>query len=117
MYRFPKSHRLLKPEEFDRVFAGKRSRADRRLVVYVAPNECGHPRLGLVVSRKVGNSVVRGRWKRLLREAFRLAQHELPAADIVCLPRPQHTPTLEGLTESLAQLTRPKHRNPKHRRP
>ena len=107
MYRFPKSRRLLKSEEFDRVFAAKRSRADRRLVVYVAPNECQHARLGLVVSRKVGNSVVRGRWKRLLREAFRLSQQDLPAVDIVCLPRARHIPTLEGLTDSLSKLTRP----------
>lgn len=108
MYRFPKSHRLLTSSDFDRVFAAKQSRADRRLVVYTTANECDHPRLGLVVSRKVGNAVVRGRWKRLLREAFRLLQDELPAVDIVCLPRPAHAPTLDGLTESLRQLTRPK---------
>ena len=107
-HSFPKSTRLLKSEDFDAVFAAKRSRADKRLVVFTLPNGLGHPRLGLVVSRKVGNAVVRNRWKRLLREAFRLAQDELPAVDLVCLPRPAHTPTLESLTQSLRQLTRGK---------
>lgn len=102
---FPKTHRLLSSEDFDRVFAARKSRSDKRLVVYLLPNGLGHPRLGLVVSRKVGGAVVRNRWKRLLREAFRLNQHELPPLDIVCLPRPKHTPTLESLSESLHTLT------------
>jgi ribonuclease P protein component len=105
---FPKSLRLLKSAEFDAVFAARRSRADKRLIVYTLANGLDHPRLGLVVSRKVGNAVRRNRWKRLLREAFRRIQHELPSVDIVCVPRPAHTPTLESLSESLRQLTRRK---------
>ena len=107
---FPKTHRLLKSDDFDRVFAARRSRADDRLVVYVLPNSLDYARLGLVVSRKVGGAVVRNRWKRLLREAFRLTQHDLPAVDIVCLPRAKAKPTLAGLQESLAKLTRPRPR-------
>lgn len=102
---FPKSHRLLSGPEFDRVFAARRSRADKRLVIYQLKNGLSHPRLGLVVSRKVGNAVVRNRWKRLLREAFRLVQHDLPSVDIVCLPRAGQKPTLDTLKESLAVLT------------
>ena len=46
-------------------------------------------RLGVVVSRKVGGSVVRSRVKRLLRESFRLHQHELAEPlDIVLVARP-----------------------------
>ncbi|WP_197528500.1 ribonuclease P protein component [Aeoliella mucimassa] len=113
-HTFPKTHRLLQKDDFDRVFAVRRSRADERLVVYVAPNECKHPRLGLVVSRKVGNAVARNRWKRLLREAFRLTQHELPNVDLVCLPRAKAVPTLEELQQSLAKLT--SRRPPKRKR-
>lgn len=107
-HSFPKSMRLLRSDEFDAVFAAKRSCADKRLVVFTLPNGLARPRLGLVVSRKVGGAVVRNRWKRLLREAFRLSQDELPAVDIVCLPRPAHTPTLDSLTESLRRLARSK---------
>lgn len=103
-YLFPKSRRLLKSAEFDAVFAAKCSAADRLLVVYAWPNDKGHPRLGLVVSRKVGGAVRRNRWKRLLREAFRLAQHDLPAVDVVCLPRFRGEPTLDALAQALQEL-------------
>lgn len=76
------------------------------LILYGCENGLTHPRLGLVVSRKAGNAVVRARWKRCLREAFRLAQHELPAGiDWVALPRPGATPTMSKVQQSLRTLT------------
>lgn len=101
---FPKSHRLLKGGQFDAVFDAKCSAADRMLIIYALPNELTHPRLGLVVSKKVGNAVRRNCWKRLLREAFRLSQHELPPLDLVCLPRFRGEPSLEELKSSLLFL-------------
>ena len=102
--QFPKTARLLKSAEFDRVFKRRRSRGDGVLVVYAGENDLGAPRLGLVVSRKAGNAVVRNRWKRCLREAFRLSQHELPAVDLVVLPRPQAVPTMPLVRKSLLRL-------------
>ena len=44
--------------------------------------------MGVVTSKKIGNAVVRSRARRLLREAFRLHQHELPReADLVLIAR------------------------------
>lgn len=104
---FPKSHRLLTREQFDRVFEQKCSAADGRIIVYAAANELPQSRIGLVVSRKIGNAVVRNRWKRLLREAFRLCRGELPAEmDYVVLPRKDATPELETLKSSLVQVSR-----------
>jgi ribonuclease P protein component len=106
-FRFPKHARLLTTAQFDRVFALRASASDQRLVVYAARNDVGIPRLGLVVSRKCGNAVVRNRWKRCLREAFRLAQHDLPPdLDLVVLPRSGSTPLTTELRVSLAALAR-----------
>ena len=104
-YRLPRSRRVLKTAEFDRVFDRRRSQADGVLLVYACKNGLEYSRLGLVISRKVGNSVLRARWKRCIREAFRLSQHELPPGlDLVVLPRPKATPTVPLVTQSLQNL-------------
>jgi ribonuclease P protein component len=105
-FRFSKRMRLLRPAEFARVMAARTSCADGMLRVYAAANDLDHPRLGLTVSRKVGGAVERTRWKRALREAFRLVQHELPALDLVCLPHRTSEPDGQRLRESLVKLSR-----------
>jgi len=78
---------------------------DQRITLWALPNGLAHPRLGLVVGRKHGNSPQRNRIKRLFREAFRLSQHELPAGfDLVCTPRIGITLDLAGCTDSLLHL-------------
>ncbi len=97
--------RLLRASEFERVFAARNSASDAWIVLYGAANELGYPRIGLTVSRRAGGSVERNRWKRLLREAFRLAQAELPPLDLVCVVRGQSPPTLGQMRESLIALS------------
>lgn len=61
----------------------------RHLVFLIRPNEVGWPRLGLIVSRKVGCAVVRNRVKRVIREVFRLGKPlEGRGLDIIVIPRP-----------------------------
>lgn len=87
-FRFRREYRLRTQAEFDRVYATKAYAADGVLVVNGARSELPHPRLGLSVSRKVGNAVVRNAWKRRIREAFRLLRAELPPGiDLVVRPK------------------------------
>ena len=109
-FGFPKSVRLLRSAEFDHVFHRRCSLSDAMIIVYACEragddSEREEARLGLVVSRKCSNAVVRNRWKRTLREAFRLSRHELPQRmDIVVLPRPKATPGVCKLQASLQDL-------------
>ncbi len=77
---FSKNSRLLGNRQFKAVLDARRRASDHLLTLYVAPNECGHPRLGVSVGRACGNAVTRNRLKRLIREAFRLSQQHLPPA-------------------------------------
>ena len=62
---------LKKPSDFSKVYKRGKSFADKNIVVYYLPNQLGYPRIGFSVSKKVGNSVVRNRVRRLVRESFR----------------------------------------------
>jgi ribonuclease P protein component len=103
--RFPKQLRLLRASEFERVFAARNSVSGACLVLFGAPSDLGHARLGLTVSRRVGGAVQRNRWKRLLREAFRLMQDRLPAIDMICVVRAANPPALNQLMETIMVLS------------
>ena len=74
--------------EFGNVYKQGKSYANKYLVMYIADNNLEINRLGISVSKKVGNSVVRHRITRLIREAYRLHQNELiTGKDIVVVAR------------------------------
>ena len=100
-YKFRKSDRLRKQSEFDKVYENNVYAADNTLVVQGSRNEIGRPRLGLAVSRRVGNAVVRNRWKRLIREAMRLNKSRLPPLDLVVRPRKGSNAELSAIAKSL----------------
>lgn len=74
--------------EFDNVYKNGKSYADRYLVMYILPNGLNINRLGISVSKRVGNSVVRHRITRLIRESYRLSGHMFNSSlDIVVVAR------------------------------
>ena len=100
----PASHRLRRPAEFRQCYEHGRKAGDRHLLIFAIPNGLTHPRAGVSVSKKHGNAVKRNRKKRLLREAFRLSQHRLPALDLVLIPRISADPHLRDYQKSLERL-------------
>jgi ribonuclease P protein component len=81
---FTPAQRLHNKSDFDRVYKDSRRFADAQFAIFVRPNQRPQARLGLsVAARIIGGAVRRNRIKRLVRESFRLHQHEFPAVDIV----------------------------------
>ena len=104
-HEFPRSRRLTQTRDFDRVYDLKQRAGDAHLLVFAAPNPVQSTRIGLSVSKKHGNSVVRSRIKRLLREAYRHVQHELPeGVDLVLIPRIGVSSTVQDYQASLKSL-------------
>lgn len=79
---------LKKNEEFRNVYKKGKSCANKYLVMYVADNNRDTNRIGISVSKKVGNSVVRHRITRIMREVHRLNNDKLiKGKDIVVVAR------------------------------
>ena len=70
--RYPHSESLKKNRDFQLLYKEGKSRVNRYLVLYVKENGLEKNRLGVSVSKKVGNSIVRHRITRLIRESYRL---------------------------------------------
>ena len=66
------SQSLKKNADFQNLYKSGRSFANKYLVMYVKENDLGFNRIGISVSKKVGNSVIRHRVKRLILESYRL---------------------------------------------
>jgi len=84
---WPKRARLRVRSEFLLLQARGRRFTGPLFALLVLPRTEGPARIGLTVSRKVGNAVVRNRVRRRLREAFRRRWATLPPVDLVCIVR------------------------------
>ena len=82
------SESLKKNRDFQNVYKKGKSYANRYLVMYVLKNDTERNRLGISVSKKVGNSVIRHHVTRLIRESYRLQEDMFNSGlDIVVIAR------------------------------
>jgi len=104
--RFGAELRLRSKLQFDALYASGKRIDDRFFGLRIKPNGLEHPRVGLAVAVKTaGSGVARNRLRRLVRESFRLAQHELPGVDIVVAAKiPAREAPATTLRASLATL-------------
>lgn len=108
---FRKSRRLRHAADFSRVYGRKIRAGDHSLLIFADASPQSDTRIGLSVSKKHGNAVQRQRIKRLLREAFRLEQHQIPAGlDLILIPRVGSGAGLTEYRSSLVRLTRRLHK-------
>ena len=83
-----KTETIKKNFEYRKVYKRGRSTVGRYLVVYLFKNNTNANRLGITVSKKVGNSVIRNRVRRLTKESFRKLEDDLNQGyDIVVVAR------------------------------
>lgn len=112
-YSFSKSLRLLTPKQYSTVFDNAPIRASHpQILILAQPNNLTYPRMGLVVAKKNAKlAVSRNRFKRLVRESFRMKQHNIPPIDAIVLARrgtenltnSELTSILNGLWKRLAK--------------
>jgi ribonuclease P protein component len=89
--RLPSRERLRRRTDYLRCYRTGRRRQGSLAIIYFAPNQLGHPRIGITASRKVGKSVERHRLKRRIKEIYRRWQDrgQLPALDVVVHLKPE----------------------------
>ena len=96
---------LKKNIDFQKVYKEGKSKANKYLVMYVLPNDLGINRLGISVSKKVGNSVVRHHLTRLIRESYRLNSNMFNSSlDIVVVVRTARDENYHSLESALMHL-------------
>lgn len=106
MLSLKKSAKLKKNKNFQAVYKGGKSIANRLLVLYMLPNQSDFRKVGFAAGKRLGNAVVRNRVKRMMREAFRLNQDKLPVGyDFILVGRqPAVSVKTQELTAALLNI-------------
>lgn len=96
-----KKFRLKKNHDFQEVIGSKNKVYNQNFVVYVMANELNHVRIGISVSKKIGNAVVRNRIRRQIRAILQKQHFFLINKDLVILTRKKYLATEFSKNEEL----------------
>jgi ribonuclease P protein component len=89
-YSLPREERIRKRSEFDRVFKEGRRLHEQPVYARYVQNALPFTRIGVAVPNRLGKAAKRNRVRRMIKEAYRLHKHEMPAGlDIIFLPDAQ----------------------------
>lgn len=79
---------LRRQESFDKIFKKGKSKGDKYIVLFYLPNYLEYNRIAFIASKKVGNSVIRNRAARLMKESYRQIKNDFKTGyDIVFIAR------------------------------
>lgn len=88
--KFPRHHRLIEKKDYQSVLDHSFKINQKHLLAFCKPNELNYARLGIIVGKRSARQAVkRNQIKRILRESFRLHQHQLAGLDVVVIGRQQ----------------------------
>lgn len=83
-----KKYRLRKNLEFRKVYNNGKNFWNRNLVLYIRKNDLEETRLGLTITKKIGNAVVRNKIRRRLKEIYRLNLYRVKSGyDLIIIPK------------------------------
>ena len=85
-YSYSRERRLTRKADIDLAYRNGKRVMRGRVRFFFRRNDLDVSRLAISVPNKVGNAVERNRWKRLIREAFRLHPEIGPGLDILVVP-------------------------------
>jgi ribonuclease P protein component len=105
-FRFRKEERIRHRQDFQLALRYGTRRHTKHYTVILRPNDLEFSRLGVTVSKSVGNAVKRNRVKRCLREFFRLHKHGLPPSHdfVIIAKKGAATLAYQDVREELAPV-------------
>ena len=92
---FGKDERIRKRKDYLKTYRNGTRIDSKNFIIILSRNQSGTKRLGITVTKKVGNSVKRNRIKRLLREFFRLNKNKLPDSQDIVIIVKKEIPSLK----------------------
>ena len=108
---FPKSLHVLSSQAFGKILREGGTAASNTLVVAALPHaksgDARPTRIGITIPKRTGNAVVRNRWKRLIREAFRLHKDAMPVGyDLIVRPKKGAEANFQHIVKELPSVAR-----------